>query len=48
MTDFGKAVQIPKEASDMAIKRNGTFAAVFLFPRVNKVTVVIKKRSCKI
>ncbi|CAK6957153.1 adhesion G-protein coupled receptor G2-like isoform X1 [Scomber scombrus] len=34
--DFARVVQIPKEASDMAVKRNGTFAGVFLFPGIHQ------------
>ncbi|XP_076605204.1 uncharacterized protein LOC143331923 [Chaetodon auriga] len=32
VTGFSRLVHIPKEASDMAIQRNGSFAAVLLFP----------------
>ncbi|KAG8013630.1 Adhesion G-protein coupled receptor G2 [Nibea albiflora] len=35
-TDFSQLVQLPKEASNMAIKKNGTFAAVLLFPGVHQ------------
>ncbi|XP_019111409.2 adhesion G-protein coupled receptor G2 isoform X1 [Larimichthys crocea] len=35
-TDFSQLVCFPKDASDMAIKKNGTFAAVLLFPGVHQ------------
>ncbi|XP_051242375.1 adhesion G-protein coupled receptor G5 [Dicentrarchus labrax] len=33
-TSFSRLVQIPKEASEMALKRNGSFAGVMRFPKV--------------
>uniref|UniRef100_A0A671X887 Uncharacterized protein n=1 Tax=Sparus aurata TaxID=8175 RepID=A0A671X887_SPAAU len=35
-TDYSRLVHIPKEASGMAVKRNGSFAAVVVFPGVRR------------
>ncbi|XP_050934130.1 adhesion G-protein coupled receptor G2 isoform X1 [Lates calcarifer] len=34
VSDFSRSVKIPKEASAMAVKRNGSYAGVMLFPRM--------------
>ncbi|XP_078134155.1 adhesion G protein-coupled receptor G3-like isoform X2 [Sander vitreus] len=36
MTDFSRSVQIPSEASTMAVKRNSSFAAVLVFPGIRQ------------
>ncbi|XP_036927506.1 adhesion G-protein coupled receptor G2-like isoform X3 [Acanthopagrus latus] len=38
-TKYSKLVRIPKEASRMAVKRNGSFAAVVVFPGVRQSPV---------
>ena len=36
-TGYSRLVHIPKEASEMAVKKNGSFAAVVVFPGVRQV-----------
>lgn len=36
-TGFGRAVHFPKEASEKAVNRNGSFSGVLLFPDIPEV-----------